>query len=317
MTQEQVQPYADWPNLPFTLPEGTRVPGGGWPFITWGSQWTYIRGVEPDALFHIDWPDSMNRDGPALTEVTNFPAVMPVNGTVNVGNFPSSQNVVVTNIPHVLVDNFPSSFNVGNFPTSFQVSNFPATQVVSWASPQQVSITNFPATQPVSGTVSVGNFPSNQTVSGTVNVGNWPATQPVSIAGTVNVNATISGNSTPENVFKSQNLNAANTSATDIWTPASGKRVRLYGMRVSGGGTLLALANVAIDLLGSVLGTITYARHYLTIGTTLTNGGLTQPPTLSFGPKGMLFGINEVVRVQKGTALLTGSVDVGVYGVEE
>lgn len=119
-------------------------------------------------------------DGSSVTQ--------PVNGTVNVGNLPTTQqvawdnplpvsgNVLVANFPttqaiagNVAVVNFPSSqpisgnVGVNNFPTTFAVSNFPTTQPVSGT----VSIGNFPATQPISGTVSVGNFPSSQPISAT------------------------------------------------------------------------------------------------------------------------------------------------------
>lgn len=69
---------------------------------------------------------------------------IPVNGTVSIGNFPSSQAVT------------------GTF---FQTT-------------QPVSGTFWQATQPVSGTISVGNFPATQPVSGTF----WQSTQPISAA---------------------------------------------------------------------------------------------------------------------------------------
>jgi hypothetical protein len=112
--------------------------------------------------------------GPASNvTVTNWPASQNVTGTVNVGNFPSSQNV-----------------NVQNWPSNQNVSG-------------TVSVNNWPTIQPVSGTVSVSNWPVSQNVNGTVNVGNFPTNYEISndvgnpIPITGNVNATC----LPQNVL--------------------------------------------------------------------------------------------------------------------
>lgn len=97
-------------------------------------------------------------------------------------NFPSLQNVVVTNFPSpsptitVRVSNFPSPVPTQTVAGIISVSNFP-----SPVPTQSVSVVNFPTpvpTQSVAGTVSVNNFPSpvpTQSVAGTVSVDNFPA----------------------------------------------------------------------------------------------------------------------------------------------
>ena len=100
--------------------------------------------------------------------VTNVVAVtgnVTVNGTVNIGNFPSVQTVNGT----------------------IQVNNFPSIQTVNGT----IQVNNFPSVQTVNGTIQVNNFPSIQTVNGTINIGNtvqvnvvnFPATQNVVLVG--------------------------------------------------------------------------------------------------------------------------------------
>lgn len=133
----------------------------------------------------------------------SFPGTQPVAGTVQVGNFPTSQRVTV--------DNPATTVSVSNFPapvTSVTVSNLPTTQPVSLATntpdvtdragrllghvtvdnqPTSLAITNLPAVQAVSGQVGVSNFPAVQRVTvdnptSTVAISNFPATQPVTLA---------------------------------------------------------------------------------------------------------------------------------------
>ncbi len=120
---------------------------------------------------------------PVSIEVSNFPSINEVEGTVSVDNFPTTQTIEGT----VAVSNQPASIEVSNFPPinevegTVSVDNFPTTQSVSGT----VNVGNLPATQTVSGTVAVSNFPTTQTVSGTVGIGNFPATQ--TVGGTVAV----------------------------------------------------------------------------------------------------------------------------------
>lgn len=128
--------------------------------------------------------------------IGNLPTTQPISGTVSIGNLPSTQPVsgtVTANVTFpstqavsgtVAVSNFPSTVEISNdsgnaIPVSgtVSISNLPATQPVSGT----VSVSNFPATQPVSGTVTANvTFPTTQAVSGSVSVSNLPSTQPVS-----------------------------------------------------------------------------------------------------------------------------------------
>lgn len=76
--------------------------------------------------------------------VANFPATQNVAGTVNVGNFPDTQNVIGV----------------------VAVTNFPATQNVAIVSGELA-------------TINIGNFPVTQNVSGVF----WQANQPVTVLG--------------------------------------------------------------------------------------------------------------------------------------
>lgn len=86
---------------------------------------------------------------------------------------------------NVAVVNAPLTVEEINPLTQIDVGNFPATQNVAVTNTPNVTVTNFPATQPVSGTISVNNFPGSQNVVVTnapnVAVNNWPAHQPVHI----------------------------------------------------------------------------------------------------------------------------------------
>jgi len=103
-------------------------------------------GTGPEANVAVtNWPASQNING--IVEISNeIGDPIPVVGTVEVSNFPTTQPVS----------------------GSVSVSNFPATQAVTG--------TFFQATQPVSGSVSVSNFPASQAVTGTF----FQATQPIS-----------------------------------------------------------------------------------------------------------------------------------------
>jgi hypothetical protein len=80
--------------------------------------------------------------------ISDAGGAITVDGSVQIANFPSTQQVAGT----------------------VQVSNLPATQTVTGA----VQVANFPATQQVAGTVQVSSFPTTQQVAGTVQVSNLP-----------------------------------------------------------------------------------------------------------------------------------------------
>jgi len=115
-----------------------------------------------------------------LTAIQDLNITFP--SSINISNFPSSQEVHVNNFPA-----FPTvqpvsgsvsaavsgNVNVGNFPSSFNVSNFPVSQSVTgtfWPATQPVSGTFWQTTQPVSISTAIA-------VTGTF----WQATQPISV----------------------------------------------------------------------------------------------------------------------------------------
>ena len=110
---------------------------------------------------------------------------LTIDGSVNVSNFPATQNVSVTNTSIPVTDNGGSLTIDG----SVSVSNFPATQPVSGS----VSVSNFPATQPVSGTVTANAG------TGTMDVSVQNASIPVTDNGgslTIDGSVSISGTAT-------------------------------------------------------------------------------------------------------------------------
>lgn len=86
---------------------------------------------------------------------------------------------------NVSISNTPLACEIVNVPTEIDVGNWPATQNVAVTNIPHVEVDNFPATQPVSGTVAVSNFPASQNVAVTnapnVAVNNFPATQDVQV----------------------------------------------------------------------------------------------------------------------------------------
>jgi hypothetical protein len=86
---------------------------------------------------------------------------------------------------NVAVVNAPLTVEEINPLTEIDVGNFPATQDVHVTQSVPIAVSNFPATQPVSGSVAVTNFPASQNVVVTnapsVAVNNFPEHQPVHI----------------------------------------------------------------------------------------------------------------------------------------
>ena len=108
-----------------------------------------------------------------------------VTGSVNVGNFPASQNVVITNT--TLAANVVGIVNVGNIPAS-----------------QNVVITSGNLNANVSGNVVVTS--GNVAVTGSVNVGNFPPSQNVVItSGNVTINQ-VAGTPTLVKYINNNNL---------------------------------------------------------------------------------------------------------------
>jgi hypothetical protein len=133
--------------------------------LQWGLSVLTMVSVATAVLLVTGWGSAMAASVSSVFVTNTSSNPVPVNGSVNVGNFPSTQAV-------------SGSVNVGNTNTN----------------PVNVSVGNFPSTQAVSGSVNVGNFPATQTVSGSVNVANLPTdgsgNLKVAQQGTANVNVT-------------------------------------------------------------------------------------------------------------------------------
>lgn len=147
---------------------------------------------------------SITVDGTVNANV-NFPASQTVNGSVLVTNFPTSTEIANDTGNPVPVN---GTVNIGNLPTtqpisgSVSVNNFPSTQPISGnvnatitGTPSVNANVTFPTTQQVSGSVSVSNLPANQNVSvtntPTVNIGTIPSVEvsndvgnPIPVSGT-------------------------------------------------------------------------------------------------------------------------------------
>lgn len=119
------------------------------------------------------------------------PANQSVSGTIDIGNFPTSQNVSGSVVafqgttPFIITGSVQGNFGGGN--SSVQVLNFPTNTSVSGTiqaeirgSVATVIIGGSIATTTGNSSVQVLNFPANQSVSGEVSVSNFPTTQNIS-----------------------------------------------------------------------------------------------------------------------------------------
>lgn len=158
-------------------------------------------------------PASSGATNIAITNlpVATLPAIQPVNGTVNVGNFPATQPV-----------SFSGGVSVNNFPVTQPVSlassplpsgastaaKQPSIGVAGTPSPDVISVQGVSGgvAQPVSGTIAVSNFPGTQAVTGAF----FQATQPVSLASAPTTPASQSG------TWTVQPGNTANTTAWKV-----------------------------------------------------------------------------------------------------
>jgi hypothetical protein len=112
-------------------------------------------------------------------EVSNFPSVQGITGSVNILSLPS---IEITNTSFE-VSNFPSvqgitgSVNVLSLPsieitnTSFEVSNFPSVQGITGS----VNILSLPSIEITNTSFEVSNFPSVQGITGSVNILSLPS----------------------------------------------------------------------------------------------------------------------------------------------
>jgi len=229
-----------------------------------------------------------------------------VTGSVNVGNFPTTQQVSGT----VALD---SATLAALETTTVSVNNFPATQAVSGtvaldsatltalesitvqngAGAAAVNIQDGGNSITVDGSVNVGNFPATQAVSGTValdsttlaaletiQVGNFPATQAVSGTVTVtqataaNLNATVSGTVTANlgtlngaATAANQTTGNASLSSLDAKTPDESGT---WGYNSGTAGTLTVAANKRILAITATAGALLGASMTINGGQTIT-----------------------------------------------
>lgn len=134
------------------------------------------------------------------------------------------------------------SVNIGNFPTTqavsgtVAVSNFPSSQTVAGT----VSIGNFPATQPVSGSVSVSNLPATQPIS----AASLPLPTGAATDATVSGLATVIGAGAPITDTPAQIHAALGQLANPIWEEAATGRLRVVLDPLGGAQTLAAVTTV-------------------------------------------------------------------------
>jgi hypothetical protein len=116
-------------------------------------------------------------------EISNFPITQAISGSIDIGNFPSSQ--VITGI--IEIANFPitqaisGSIDIGNQPAfTFNESGALIVSSSGGGISSDVNVLNFPVTQAISGSIDIGNFPSSQVITGSVEISNFPITQAIS-----------------------------------------------------------------------------------------------------------------------------------------
>lgn len=111
------------------------------------------------------------------------------------------------------------------------------------------------------------------------------------------------------NVFHSAVATAVG--ATAVWTPTVGKFFRLMGYTISVSGTLAAAGTQVLQLLDAAA---IIKRHNATVQSVIT--GDTQIGA-DLGNGQLSAAVNNVLNINLGTAMATGSVAVNVWGTEE
>jgi predicted SnoaL-like aldol condensation-catalyzing enzyme len=211
----QTNPVVIQGTNPWTI-NGTVISNQGTP-NTLTNAWPVEITDGTNVLGTVTNPLQINVDGYVQTNPVVIQGTNPwtVNGTVNVGNFPTDQ--------HVIVDGYVQTNPVviqGTNPWVVSVNNFPVDQHVIVDGYVQTNPVVLQGTSPwvVSGTVNVGNFPVDQhvivdgyvqtnpvviqgtnpwTVNGTVNIGNFPVDQHVIVDGYVQTNPVVVQGTTP------------------------------------------------------------------------------------------------------------------------
>ncbi len=176
--------------------------------------------------------------------VTGAVEVNSIKEPVNVGNFPSKQDVDVKNFPAIQKVGFDGEqpVSVGNFPAKqdVDVKNFPAIQKVSFDGEQSINVGNFPSKQDVD----VKNFPAVQKVQ----IENHQATQEVTQKPTT---CTGLGDIALDGTVQSI---AENTNRKSVIIQANEANVAVclvMGLRLMAGGVLTLPASNAISIQGA------------------------------------------------------------------
>lgn len=208
--------------------------------------------------------------------ITSLPPVslapnqeVAVNGTVNIGNYPATQNVSGA----VEVTNFPASTEVSGIATPVAVTDNGASLTVDGT----VAVSNFPATQPVS-LASVPTHPVTQ--SGTWNVNSTmasPSATGASVAGYRNVALLAAPQAIKTSAGRVLNYHIANPNNSWVY-------VHLYNATVAGTtvGTTAPLISLGIPANSVLDGTWMVSYNFgtaITIAATTTATGNTAPAT--------------------------------------
>lgn len=101
---------------------------------------------------------------------------------------------------------------------------------------------------------------------------------------------------------------------TTVWTPAAGKSFRLMGYTISVAGTLAATGVELIKLVDNIVGNV-ISQHQATVTITTPTGDTQIGADLGQGF--LSAAVNNVLKVNLGTAMATGGVAVNVWGTEE
>lgn len=209
------------------------------------------------------------------TAITSLPAVslapnqeVAVNGTVNIGNYPVTQNVSGS----VEVTNFPATTRVSGVDTPVPVTAnapFPVTQSGSWA----LNVGNFPATQAVS-LASVPAHPVTQSGTWTFGMSAPGATGPAA-TGYRNAAVLASPQAVKTSGGRILNYRIANPNST--WS-----YIQVYNTAVAGTtvGTTVPLVTLGIPANSVLDGTWMFSFNFgtaITIAATTTATGSTAP----------------------------------------
>lgn len=212
-------------------------------FVPSGTQNVNVTGNTTDFSTH-----TAQVDGSQQTQVTNFPAIQPVSGTVTAlqGTSPWVVSGTITTSPDVNIhDSAGNTLSSTGTSLDVNVTDFPATVAVTQStSPWVVSGTvtanagtgNFTVVQPSGASlhVDVDNFPATQPVSGTVTA--LQGTSPWVVSGTIttspDVNVHDGTGVSISSTGSSLNVNVTNT--VPVTGPLTDAQLRALPVPISG-----------------------------------------------------------------------------------